>query len=190
MKTLSSIAIIILCFFNTMQAQIRNKKTTYIELSSGIPIILTDNQFPKNWQEGERIYGVSLCFTNVKSNYHHVNMTYKKEKVQDSPAYYTNFLLKYSYESMLLKGKYHLSYLGFMYGAGIGVESLQNSPNNNISKQQTYPLVTVGLHFEKFLVPNFALFAKIDADATTANISQNIKGNAQIGLKFTLSNGQ
>ena len=79
--------------------------------------------------------------------------------------------------------------LGLMYGAGIGFESLKNSPNDNLPKERTYPLVTIGLQFEKFLSPQFALFTRIDADATTSNISQPFKGNVQLGLKIKLANG-
>jgi hypothetical protein len=175
---------------NAVIGQIRNKNTTYLELSGGIPILLDDNQFQQNWKEGERIYGMGLCFTNAKSNYHRIQLNYKEEKVLDNVSFYTNAQLKYLYESMLLKGKYHRSFLGFLYGAGIGFESLKNSPNANLTPDKAYPLLTLGLNFEKFISPTMALFVRLDADATTATISQSIKANAQIGLKFKLSNGQ
>ena len=181
--------LLLFCLYDII-GQIRNKKTTYLELSGGIPILLDNNHFPQNWKEGERIYGLGLCFTNTKSNYHRIQLNYKEEKVLDNAAFYTNTQFKYNYESMLLKGKYHRSFLGFLYGAGIGFESLKNSPNANLTHDKAYPLLTLGLNFEKFISPTFALFVRLDADATTASISQSIKANAQIGLKFKLSNGQ
>ena len=189
---MKTILFFILCLFiliHSAQAQIRNHRTKYLELSGGIPLILNNNQFPQNWKAGERVYGLGLCFTNAKSNYHRIGVNYKEEKVENSPAYFTNLTFKYSYESTLLKGKYHRSFLGFMYGAGIGFESLKNSPNDNLPKERTYPFVTIGLQFEKFLSPQFAFFTRIDADATTSNISQQFKANAQLGLKIKLANG-
>jgi hypothetical protein len=190
MKIILLIPLLFLFCLNAVIGQIRNKNTTYLELSGGIPILLDHNHFPQNWQEGERIYGMGLCFTNAKSNYHRIQVNYKQEKVLDNVAFYTNAQLKYLYESMLLKGKYHRSFLGFLYGAGISFESLKNSPNVNLTHDKAYPLLTLGLNFEKFISPAMALFVRLDADATTATISQSIKANAQIGLKFKLSNGQ
>lgn len=172
------------------QAQIRTKHTTYLEFSGGIPIILNGNQSLQYWKNGERVYGVGLCFTNAKSNYHRIQVGYREEKVLDSPAFYTNAQLKYLYESIILKGRYHRSFLGFIYGAGIGFESLKNSPNLNLTVDRTYPLLTLGINFEKFIAAPVALFVRVDADFTTSPISQSLKANAQIGLKFSISNGQ
>jgi hypothetical protein len=190
MRIMLLLPLLFLFCLNTIIGQIRYKNTTYLELSGGIPILLDNNHFPQNWKDGERIYGMGLCFTNAKSNYHRIQLNYKEEKVLDSPAFYTNAQLKYLYESTILKGKYHRSFLGFIYGAGIGFESLKNSPNVNLSADKTYPLLTLGLNFEKFITAPVALFIRLDADFTTAPISQAIKANAQIGLKFKLSNGQ
>lgn len=189
MKTMTSFLFCVVLLIHSAQAQIRNYRTKYLEISGGIPLILNNNQFPQNWQAGERVYGLGLCFTNAKSNYHRIGINYKEEKIENSPAYFTNVTFKYSYESTLLKGKYHRSFLGFIYGAGIGFESLKNSPNDNLPKERTYPLITMGLQFEKFWSPHWALFAKIEADATTSNISQAFKANAQLGLKIKLANG-
>jgi hypothetical protein len=190
MRSILLIPLLFLFCLNTVIGQIRNKNTTYLELSSGIPIILDNYHFPQNWKDGERIYGIGLCFTNVKSNYHRIIVNYKEEKILDNAAFYTNTQIKYLYESMLLKGKYHRSFLGFLYGAGVGLESLKNSLNANLTHEKAYPLLIIGLNFEKFISPTLALFLRLDADATTATISQSIKANAQIGLKFKLSNGQ
>jgi hypothetical protein len=174
---------------HSIQAQIRNHRTKYVELSGGIPLILSNNSFLQHWKDGERIYGLGLCFTNAKSNYHRIGLHHREEMVENSPAYFTNLTFKYSYESTLLKSKYHLSYLGLVYGAGVGIETLRNSPNDNVPKEIAYPLLTVGLQFERFLGPQFAFFSRLDTDLTTSNISQRLKANAQIGLKFKLSNG-
>jgi hypothetical protein len=190
MKIILLIPLLFLFCLNAVIGQIRNKNTTYLELSGGIPILLDNNHFPQNWKDGERIYGIGLCFTNVKSNYHRIIVNYKEEKVMDNAAFYTNTQIKYLYESMLLKGKYHRSFLGFLYGAGVGFESLKNSPNVHLTQDKAYPLLTIGLNFEKFISPTMALFIRLDADGTTATISQSIKANAQIGFKFKLSNAQ
>ncbi len=182
--------LLILLNINRVVGQIRNKNTTYLELSGGNPIIIDEHRFLRNWSEGERVYGLGLCFTNAKANYHRIHLHYKQEKVMDNAAFYTNAQIKYSYETLLFKGKYHRSFLGFLYGAGIGFESLRNSPNANLSNDKVYPFLTVGLHMEKFISPGFALFLRLDTDATTTAISQRIKANAQIGLKFKLFNAQ
>ncbi|MEY4541004.1 MAG: hypothetical protein RLZZ306_2761 [Bacteroidota bacterium] len=175
---------------STTQAQIRTKHSTYLELSGGFPLILNGNQSFEYWKKGERVYGIGMCFTNVKSNYHRIQLGYREEKVLDSPAFYTNVKVKYLYESMVLKGKYHRSFLGFLYGAGIGFESLKNSPNINLTTDKTYPLLSLGLNFEKIIATPVALFIRMDADFTTSPISQPIKANVQMGLKFRISNGQ
>ena len=102
----------------------------------------------------------------------------------------SNAQLKYLYESILLKGRYHRSFLGFIYGAGIGFESLKNSPNLNLTVDKTYPLLTLGINFEKFIAAPVALFVRVDADFTTFPISQSLKANAQVGLKFRIVNGR
>jgi hypothetical protein len=193
MKILLKIFLLLmmLCLSVSMtQAQIRTKHTKYVEVSGGFPLILIGNQSLEYWKRGERVYGIGMCFTNAKSNYHRIQMAYREEKVLDSPAFYTNLQLKYSYESTILKGKYHRSFLGFLYGAGIGFESLKNSPNVNLTIDKTYPLLSLGLNFEKFIATPVALFIRMDADFTTSPISQPIKANAQIGLKCRISNGQ
>jgi hypothetical protein len=188
---IQTIFILVLCLnFSKMKAQIRTKHTTYLEITGGIPLILDGNQSLNYLKKGERVYGLGLCFTNAKSNYHRIQVGYREEKVLDNPAFFTNTQLKYSYESTLLKGKYHRSFLGVMYGAGIGFESLKNSPNVNLTADKTYPLLTLGLNFEKFMVSPVALFVRMEADFTTSPISQPIKANGQIGLKFRIVNGQ
>jgi hypothetical protein len=172
------------------QAQMRTKNTKYLEFSGGLPLLFEGNQSLEFWRKGERVYGIGLCFTNAKSNYHRIQMGYREEKVLDSPAFYTNTQVKYSYESTLLKGKYHRSFLGIFYGAGLGFETLNNSPNINLTADKFYPLVTLGLNFEKYVLPPFALFVRVETDFTTSNISQLMKANAQIGLKFSISNGR
>ena len=192
MKILLTIFQLILVWFSISitQAQIRTKHTTYLEFSGGIPLFFQGNQSLQYWKNGERVYGVGLCFTNAKSNYHRIQLGYREEKVLDSPAFYTNAQLKYLYESILLKGRYHRSFLGFIYGAGVGFESLKNSPNLNLTVDKTYPLLTLGINFEKFIVAPVALFVRVDADFTTFPISQSLKANAQVGLKFRITNGR
>lgn len=183
-----TIACLVFMSYST-QAQIRNHRTKYLEVSGGFPLILSNNSLLQYWKAGERVYGLGLCFTNAKSNYHRIGLHYREEMVENNSAYFTNLTVKYSYESTLLKGKYHRSYVGLIYGAGVGFETLKNSPNENLSREKFYPLLTVGLQFERFISPQFAFFTRIDADVTTANISQSLKANAQIGLKIKLYNG-
>jgi hypothetical protein len=142
------------------QAQMRTKNTKYLEFSGGLPLLFGGNQSLEFWRMGERVYGLGLCMTNAKSNYHRIQVGYREEKVLDSPAFYTNTQLKYSYESTLLKGKYHRSFLGILYGAGIGFEQLNHSPNLNLTADKFYPLITLGLNFEKYVLPPFALFVR------------------------------
>jgi hypothetical protein len=172
------------------QAQMRTKNTKYLEFSGGLPLLFGENQSLEFWKKGERVFGLGLCFTNAKSNYHRIQVGYREEKVLDSPAFYTNTQMKYSYESTLLKGKYHRSFFGLLYGAGIGCEQLIDSPNINLTADKFYPLVTLGINFEKYVLPPFALFVRVETDFTTSNISQLMKANTQIGLKFSISNGQ
>ena len=110
MKTIITFMFCLFMLMHSTQAQIRNHRTKYIEISGGIPLILNNNQFPQNWKAGERVYGLGLCFTNAKSNYHRIGINYKEERVENSPAYFTNLTFKYCYESTLLKGKYHHSF--------------------------------------------------------------------------------
>jgi hypothetical protein len=191
MKALQLILIFMILWVNASLGQIRNKGSHYTELSGGIPLFLKNNDFPQNWKERERLFGLGFCLTNAKSNYHRIVFCYKEERVLDSQsAYFSNFQLKYTYENTVLKGKYHLSYLGFFYGVGIGLESLKNAPATHSQSEKAYPLVTLGFNFEKFIAPKTALFFRIDADASTTNISQQLKGNIQVGLKFKLPNLQ
>jgi hypothetical protein len=179
----------VLVSFST-QAQMRTKNTKYLEFSGGLPLLFGGNQTLEFFKKRERVYGLGLCFTNAKSNYHRIQVGYREENVLDSPAFYTNTQVKYSYESTLLKGKYHRSFLGILYGTGIGFEQLNDSPNINLTADKFYPLLTLGLNFEKYLLPPFALFVRVETDFTTSNISQLMKVNTQIGLKFSISNGQ
>lgn len=186
----SIFALLFVLISMTTQAQMRTKNTKYLEFSGGLPLLFGGNQSLEFWRKGERVYGIGLCFTNAKSNYHRIQVGYREEKVLDSHAFYTNTQVKYSYESTLLKGKYHRSFLGILYGAGLGFEQLNHSPNINLTSDKFYPLVTLGLNFEKYVLPPFALFVRVETDFTTSNISQLMKANAQIGLKFSISNGQ
>ncbi len=194
MKYITNVLMLVSLLFvlgsHEIVGQIRNKNTTYLEISGGTPIIIDQQRFLQNWSEGERTYGFGVCFTNAKANYHRIHLHYKQEKITVNAAFYTNAQLKYSYETLLLKGSYHRSFLGLLYGGGVGFELLRNSPNANLSNDKVYPFLTVGLHMEKFISPGFALFLRLDTDATTTAISQRIKANAQIGLKFKLFNVQ
>ncbi|MET3129170.1 hypothetical protein ABID42_004292 [Arcicella rosea] len=187
MKTYFLIAILITGYLTDTQAQIRNKSTKYLEVSSGIPLLFEDNNFPQNWQQGDRFYAASLCFGTATSNYHRIGFAYRQEKMQDNTAaLLKNYQLKYSYEATLLKGKYHLSFLGFLYGLGAGFQSLSNGTANGASQGKAYPFLTIGFNVEKFFSRKIAVFAKVDADGTTAAITRQIKANAQVGLKFKL----
>jgi hypothetical protein len=191
MKAVQLIPLFMILWLNPSLGQIRNRASRYIELSGGIPLFLTNNNFPQNWKEGERVYGLGFCLTNAKSNYHRIAFCYKEERVLDSQsAYFRNFQLKYNYENTLWKGKYHLSYLGFFYGLGVGFESLKNAPTTHATSEKAYPLVNLGFNFEKFIAPQMALFCRIEADASTTTISQPLKGNVQAGLKFKFLNLQ
>ncbi len=88
--------------------------------------------------------------------------------------------------STLTKGKNHLSYLGLLYGLGVGIENLNHSYNTNLQSSTAYPLATLGLNFEKFLGTSVALFIRVDGDATMMAVSQKLKGNVGIGLKVKL----
>lgn len=186
MKTYFLIAIMITGYVADIQAQIRNKSTKYLEVSGGIPLLFEDNNFPKNWQQSDRLYALSLCFGTLKSNYHRLAFAYRQEKVQDNATSLKNYQLKYSYEATLLKGKYHLSYLGILYGIGAGFQSLSSTIDNEPSQGKAYPFLTIGFNVEKFFSPKIAVFARLDADGTTAAIARQIKANAQVGLKFKL----
>ncbi|MEA5402968.1 hypothetical protein VB776_08585 [Arcicella sp. DC2W] len=183
MKTYFLIAILITVYLADTQAQIRNKSTKYLEVSSGIPLLFEDNNFPKNWQQGDRLYALSLCFGTSKANYHRVAFAYRQD---NATVFLKNYQLKYSYEATLLKGKYHLSYLGFLYGIGAGFQLLSNRVDNGNSQSKAYPFLTIGFNIEKFFSPKIAVFASVYADGTTAAIARQIKANAQVGLKFKL----
>ncbi|MEA5259565.1 hypothetical protein VB264_17335 [Arcicella aquatica] len=186
MKTYFLIAILITGYSTDSQGQIRNKSTKYLEVSSGIPILFEDNNFPQNWQQGDRFHALSLCFGTATSNYHRIGFAYRQEKIQNNATSLKNYQLKYSYEATLLKGKYHLSYLGFLYGIGAGFQSLSSSIGNENSQGKAYPFLTIGFNVEKFFSPKIAIFASVHADGTTAAITRQIKANAQVGLKFKL----
>ncbi len=186
MKTYFLIAILTTGYIADMQAQIRNKSTKYLEVSGGIPLLFEDNNFPNNWQQGDRLYAWSLCFGTSKANYHRVAFAYRQEKIQDNATSLKNYQLKYSYEATLLKGKYHLSYLGFLYGIGAGFQSLASRTTNGVNQGKAYPFLTIGFNVEKFFSPKIAIFARVDADGTTAEITRQIKANTQVGLKFKL----
>lgn len=179
----------ILLDFSAM-AQIRNHGNIYLEFSGGIPLLFDNQGHSTNlrntfseWSQGEQLWGLGICVSNAKANNHRVAITYKQENVMNSPANFKNFLLKYSYETTLVKGRNHLSYLGLLYGGGLGLETLQHSPNLALNQEKIYPFLNIGLNLEKYLISQFGIFIRLDMDATTANISQNIKANAQMGIK-------
>ena len=167
-------------------SQIRTKGANYLEVSAGIPLLVDEGAF--SLKNGEKTIGVSYAIGTSRGNYHRLNFTYRKEFVKSTPlsSNYENYVFKYSYENTLFKGRNHLSYLGLLYGLGLGVENLNNSYNTNLQNSTVYPLATIGLNFEKFISSGFGVFIRIDTDATTSAISQKIKANAGLGLKIKL----
>lgn len=167
-------------------SQIRTKGAKYVEVLTGIPLLMDDGAF--SLHQGEKMFGVSYAMGTSKGNYHRLNLSYRKEFVKATPllSNYENYVFKYTYENTLVKGRNHLSYLGLLYGLGFGVENLNNSYYTNLQNSTAYPVASIGLNFEKFIGPAFGLFIRVDADATTSAISQKIKGNAGLGLKLKL----
>ena len=169
-----------------VNSQIRTKGANYLEVSAGIPLLIDDGVF--SLKDGEKTIGLSYAIGTSRGNYHRLNFVYRKEFVKENSlsSNYENYIFKYSYENTLLKGRNHLSYLGLIYGLGLGVENLNNSYNINLQNSTVYPLATIGLNFEKFIGSGFGIFIRIDTDATTSAISQKIKANAGFGLKIKL----
>jgi hypothetical protein len=167
-------------------SQIRMQGTKYIEILGGIPLLMDDGAF--TLKDGEKLLGLSYAMGTSRGNYHRLNFSYRKEFVKNTQlaSNYENYVLKYSYENTLAKGRNHLSYLGLLYGLGLGVENLNHSYNTNLPNSTTYPVATMGLNFEKFISPAFGLFIRVEAEATTSAISQKIKGNLGFGLKLKL----
>jgi hypothetical protein len=187
-KKLLLMALIALWAFQG-NSQIRTKGANYLEVMGGKPLLLDNGNFTT--QAGEGIYGLSYAIGSIRGNYHRLNFSYRKEFVKSlntlsQASNYENFTLKYSYESTLTKGRNHLSYLGLLYGLGVGIENLNRSYNTNLQSSTAYPLATLGLNFEKFLGTSVALFIRVDGDATMMAISQKLKGNVGIGLKVKL----
>lgn len=185
MKKLVMILVMIVFSKTILEAQIRNSSTDYVEMHMGLPLIL-DGGFGKYFKDGERIYGLGYAIATKNSNYHRIVLDYKKERIDSTAAYYQNITVKYMYESTMKTGKYHLSYLGFMYGVGVGNEKLMSSENNIGTTNVTYPFLSVGLNFEKFIVPAIGLYARAEANLANANISNKIKGNLSIGCKVRI----
>lgn len=191
MKRYHLVLLIFVCQICTInvKAQIRDKGSNYLELLTGVPI-LSGESF-SNWKNGEHYFGASYAIGTTRGNYHRITLSFKREYLLDyaiksSSPNYENITFKYGYEKTLAKGKNHLSYFGLLYGLGVGMEKLNNSYNTNIGNENIYPLLTVGLNFEKFLTRNFALFSRIEADATIINISQKTKGTLAFGIKVGL----
>ena len=166
--------------------QIRNKGANYLELLVGKPLLFSDNGF--SWRSGETVLGISYAIGSSRGNYHRISAKYRKEYVSSQliggSEHYENYLLGYSYEKTLHIGKKHLSYWGIVYGLGIGVENqIQNTEQ---SSTVVYPYATLGLRYEKFLGRNVGIVAGLDIDATTSAISQKVKSNLLLGVKFKL----
>lgn len=167
-------------------SQIRTKGAKYVEIAGGVPLLIDDEAF--TLKNGEKVLGISYAMGTSRGNYHRLNLSYRKEFVKNTPfsSNYENYVFKYTYENTLVKGRNHLSYLGLLYGLGVGVENLNHSYNTNLPNSTMYPLASLGLNLEKFISPAFGLFIRVEADATTSAISERIKGNIGFGLKLKL----
>ncbi len=166
--------------------QIRNKGANYLELWVGKPLLFSDNGL--SWRGGESVLGLSYAIGSARGNYHRITAKYRKElvssKLVGSSEHYENYLLGYSYEKTLHIGKKHLSYWGLVYGLGLGVEN--HIPITEQTSTVAYPYATLGLRYEKFLGRNIGILVGLDADATTSVISQKVKSNLLLGVKFKL----
>jgi hypothetical protein len=167
--------------YQKAHCQIRLKGTNYLEVMAGKPL------FIDGFQVGEKNYGISYAIGTSRGNYHRLNALYRKEFVKGNVASnYENYTAFYSYERTLAKGRNHLTYVGLLYGAGFGVENLNNTYNTALQSSTAYPLLYVGINLERFIYTGMAVFARIDGNGTTAATSQKIKGDACIGFKIRL----
>jgi len=186
MKTKILIVLMLALGVWTSYGQIRNKGANYLELWVGKPLLFSDNGL--SWRSGESVLGLSYAIGSSRGNYHRITTKYRKEYINSqvigSDEHYDNYQLGYGYEKTLHIGKKHLSYWGLVYGLGIGVEN-----HVQITEQTStvaYPYATLGLRYEKFLGANVGVLVGVDADATTSVISQKVKSNLLLGVKFKL----
>lgn len=186
MKTKILIVLMLALGVWTSYGQIRNKGANYLELWVGKPLLFSDNGL--SWRSGESVLGLSYAIGSARGNYHRLSAKYRKEYVSSqlvgSSEHYDNYLMGYSYEKTLHISKKHLSYWGLVYGLGLGIEN--HIPITEQTSTVAYPYATLGLRYEKFLGPNVGILIGLDADATTSVISQKVKSNLFLGVKFKL----
>jgi hypothetical protein len=169
---------------NIAYSQIRNQSTHYVELMAGTPII-ADNSLLQYYYRGERYYGACYALGTNAENYHRISVDYRKEFVDSTLLYYENSSIKYTYESTIAKGKYHMSFLGLVIGAGLGFER-EGDKSQEKPGQIAYPFLTLGLNFEKYIAPPFGLFIRAEANGTTSPISRKLKANLGFGIKIRI----